>query len=261
MNEICDDLAEEHAALDEIVADLSEEQWRTPTPAAGWDVHDTIGHLHAGDLLALRAVTDPDGFERWKTRLRSGEARRDSSPTSDATTGSDLLARWRNDRRTMVGAFRPLRPKDRIPWVGPSMSALSFATARLMETWAHGHDIATALGRTLPATARLRHVCHIGVTTRGWSYANRGQAVPDDELRVELTPPAGGLWTWGPEDATARVRGSAVEFCLVATQRRRLEDTSLLVDGATALAWLQQAQAFAGPATSTDPARQHLPIP
>jgi uncharacterized protein (TIGR03084 family) len=141
------------------------------------------------------------------------------------------------------------------------MSALSFATARLMETWAHGHDIATALGRELPATARLRHVCHIGVTTRAWSYANRGQPVPEGEVRVELTPPGGGLWTWGAEHATARVRGSALEFCLVTTQRRRLEDTSLLADGATALTWLQQAQAFAGRATHTDPARSRLPVP
>jgi hypothetical protein len=30
----------------------------------------------------------------------------------------------------------------RITWYGPSMSARSFVTARLMEAWAHGQDVA-----------------------------------------------------------------------------------------------------------------------
>ena len=53
------------------------------------------------------------------------------------------------------------------------------------------------------------------------------------------------LW---PDDATELVKGSAEDFCLVVTQRRHLDDTTL---DATPLAreWLLIAQAFAGPAT------------
>ncbi|MFI6295783.1 hypothetical protein ACIBEJ_29590 [Nonomuraea sp. NPDC050790] len=32
--------------------------------------------------------------------------------------------------------------------------------------------------------------------------------------------PDGQTWTWGPEDAGQRVRGSALDFCLRVTQRR-----------------------------------------
>ena len=46
-----------------------------------------------------------------------------------------LAACWRRSTR---------RPAS--PWYGPSMSARSFVTARLMETWAHGMDVADALG-------------------------------------------------------------------------------------------------------------------
>ena len=54
------------------------------------------------------------------------------------------------------------------------MSARSFVTARLMETWAHGQDVVDALGADRPPTDRLRHVAHIGVGARPFSYAANG---------------------------------------------------------------------------------------
>jgi uncharacterized protein (TIGR03084 family) len=155
----------------------------------------------------------------------------------------------------MLAVFAPLGAKDRIPWFGPSMSALSFATARLMETWSHGQDIATALGVTIAPTDRLRHVAHIGVTTRGWSYANRGRTAPEVPVRVELDAPSGAVWTWGPDDAVDRVSGSALDFCLVVTQRLPVESTALRAEGPAATEWMSIAQAFAGPPTLTDDRR------
>ena len=61
-----------------------------------------------------------------------------------------------------------------MPWFGPPMSAASMATARLMETWAHGQDIADALGATRPSTARLRHVARIGVRARDFAFPVTG---------------------------------------------------------------------------------------
>jgi uncharacterized protein (TIGR03084 family) len=99
------------------------------------------------------------------------------------------------ERAPASAALRPLDPKDRIPWFGPPMSARSFATARLMETWSHGWDVAEALGRPDPPTDRLRHVAHLGVVTRGWSYAVRGRPAPEGPVRVELEAPSGAEWT------------------------------------------------------------------
>ncbi|MPY93220.1 MAG: TIGR03084 family protein [Acidimicrobiia bacterium] len=260
VEQICEDLAAEHAALDAVVADLDETGWATPTPAAGWDVKDTILHIHAADGMALLAVKDPAAFEDAKVALLGGASLDGWFVDAATTSGAEVLARWRADREGMLAAFRPLGPKDRVPWFGPSMSALSFATARLMETWAHGHDVATALGRELPVTDRLRHVCHIGVTTRGWSYVNRGETVPEGDVRLELVAPSGQTWTWGPDGAGSTVSGTALEFALVATQRRHLSDTALLVEGELARDWLDRAQAFAGAATNTDPAREGLTV-
>lgn len=248
MEQICNDLAAEHAALDAIVADLTEEQWETATPAEGWNVKDTIVHLIQADMAARLAVEDPDEFAAVKEKVAAGQGL-DVFGTVDGKSGADVLAWWRNERERMLAAFRSRGPKDRIPWFGPDMSTLSFATARLMETWSHGQDVADTVGAPWPSTDRLRHVAHIGVTTRGWSYINRGMEFPGGDVRVELTAPSGEVWTWGPEDAADRLTGTAEDFCLVATQRRHPSDTELVTNGDLAAEWLDIAQAFAGPPT------------
>ena len=42
-------------------------------------------------------------------------------------------------------------------------------------------------------------------------------------------------------------RGRHLDFCLVVTQRRHLDDTDLIVAGPLAEEWIGMAQAFAGP--------------
>lgn len=255
MDGICADLEAEHEALDLIVADLDEAGWGWATPAAGWDIKDTIVHLVQADVAARTAVEEPARFAELRDGAVAQGGLGAAFGTRGGRTGSEILAWWRDERGRMVAAFRSRGPKDRIPWFGPDMSALSFATARLMETWSHGRDVADTVAASWTPTDRLRHVAHIGVSTRGWSYVNRGMTPPEAPIRVELEAPSGQRWTWGPEDATDRLTGSAEEFCLVATQRRRPEETSLVADGPLAQEWLELAQAFAGPPTVTPPAR------
>jgi len=159
---------------------------------------------------------------------------------------AELLKWWRQARRAVLDALKPLGRKTRLKWYGPPMSALSFATARIMETWAHGQDVADVLGIERVPTDRLRHIAHLGVVTFGWSNTVRQMKVPDVPVRVKITGPSGALWTWGPETANDIVRGPAVDFSLVVVQRRNLADTRLVVEGATARQWMSIAQAYAG---------------
>jgi uncharacterized protein (TIGR03084 family) len=246
MDAICDDLEAEHADLDAVVTAASPADLERPTPAAGWAVRDQISHLWFFDQRAVMAVSDAEAFEADKVAL--------FAPGDDpaiaagrALDGAELLARWRDERKAMVGVLRALDPKARIPWYGPAMGARSFATARLMETWAHGQDVADALGVTRVPTDRLRHVAHIGVGARPFSYATNQRDLPEGAIRVELASPGGDTWTWGPEDATDVVAGPALDFCLVVTQRRHVDDTALVVTGPLAKDWIAIAQAFAGP--------------
>ena len=157
-------------------------------------------------------------------------------------------------RADLIGTFAGLDPRARLPWFGPAMSAASSLTARIMETWAHTQDIADALGVTREPTPRLRHVAHIGVGARAFSYAVQGETPSSAPVRVELTGPDGALWTWGPEDAEDRVVGPALDFCLLVTQRRHRDDLALSIDGPAATEWMTIAQAFAGaPGTGRSP--------
>jgi uncharacterized protein (TIGR03084 family) len=246
VSETAADLAAEHEALDAVVGGLTDEQWATPTPSPGWTVADQIGHLTYFDGAAAMAITDEAAFHASIGPLLEDM---DGATLHRHLVPSELLTEWRHNRQRLLDVAAQLEPGRRVPWYGPSMSARSFLTARLMETWAHGQDVVDAVGATRPATDRLRHICQIGVITRGWTYANRKEEQPSAEVRVELASPSGEIWTWGAADAPESVSGSALDFCLVVTQRRHVDDTALQTSGAAARDWMEKAQAFAGPAT------------
>jgi uncharacterized protein (TIGR03084 family) len=243
------DLDAESASLDALVADLPPADWATPTPAEGWTVAHQIAHLAWTDDQALLAVTSPDEFGGT---LRKAAAQSDDVVDLGAREGAgaepaELLRRWRQGRADLVRELALLPEGERIPWYGPPMSAPSLVTARLMETWAHGQDVADALGVTRAPTARIRHVAHLGVRTRDYSFAVHGSAPPREEFRIELTGPSGELWTWGPEGSPERLTGPAIGFALLVTQRIHRDDAGLSAHGDGVDRWLDIAQAFAGP--------------
>ncbi len=249
LDQLREDLFAEQHSLDLLVVGIDEAQWHLATPSPGWDVADQIGHLTFFDGIATVAIRDPEAFRASIGDLITGAS---AVGYDEFTLGRfraleprALLTVWRANRTALLDAALFLRHDARIEWYGPSMSARSFLTARLMETWAHGTDVADALGTRLPATDRLRHVAQLGFITRTWSYTVRGEDVPEGSVRVEVTGPMGGLWTWGPDDADDVVRGPAEDFCHVVTQRRHVDDTSL-VTGELGRHWLLRAQAFAG---------------
>ena len=255
VQQIAHDLREEHEALDAGGAPLAAEQWEAPTPSPRWAVRDQIAHLTYFDRTAQVAIVDPERFaalfeELWGAASGGNEAVDELTlGWARALSPVELLAQWRTGRTALNDAARGLAEDARVPWYGPSMSARSFLTARLMETWAHGQDVVDAVDGERPATDRLEHVARLGVITRGWTYANRGEEVPATAVRVELVAPSGRRCEWGPDDAAERISGDLEDFCLVVTQRRHLGDTALVVEGEAARDWMSKAQAFAGPPT------------
>ncbi|MFF4039717.1 TIGR03084 family metal-binding protein [Streptomyces sp. NPDC001816] len=246
---VFDDLREESEELDHVVAELAEERWALATPAPRWSIAHQIAHLHWTDRAALLAVTDEDGFgEVVQKALKSPDSFVDEAAEEGARLApAELLSRWREGRAALDRALRAAPQGARFPWFGPPMSAASMATGRLMETWAHGQDVADALGVVRAPTDRLRHVVRIGVRARDFAFGVRGLPVPAEEFRVEVRAPSGALWTYGPEDAPQRVTGPALDFCLLVTQRAHRADLALHAEGPDADRWLDIAQAFAGP--------------
>lgn len=247
MEALARDVEAESAGLVGIVEPLAPGDWDTPTPAHPWTIADQVGHLAYFDDQAILAATDPATFANHVNEAIHivvedvAELHRQKG-----LDGPSTLGWFRQARAHLTSAMAGFDPDQRIPWYGPPMRARSFVAARLMETWAHGTDVADALGTSLPVTDRLFHVADLGVRTYSWSFSNRGLEVPGERVRVTLRGPSGGERTWNDEWEQS-VTGPVEDFCLVVAQRRHVDDTDLMTDGPLARRWMEVAQAFAGP--------------
>jgi uncharacterized protein (TIGR03084 family) len=252
---LLDDLAAEGDQLRTTVERLGPDGWTTPTPAPGWTVATQVAHLLWTDevaVLAAHSQESPEAKQAWDdvvlAAINDPMGYVDEGAFEIAELPRDaVLARWAAGRDELRRALIGLPAGQRMPWFGPPMSAASMATARFMETWAHALDVYDAASERPTPTDRIKHVAHLGVRTRNYSYSVHQEEPPAEEFRVELTAPSGEVWAWGPEDAAQRVTGSAYDFCLLVTQRVHRDDADLVAVGDDAEHWLIIAQAFAGP--------------
>ena len=242
------DLVAESASADTLVARLPEEQWATPTPAPGWTIAHQVAHLAWTDRQAALAATDEEAFA---DTLKQAQA----NPTGFLDLAAEvwsrqepaqLLNEWRRGRTGLAQALANVPSGQKLPWFGPPMAPASMATARIMETWAHGQDIADALKVHREPTARLRHVAHIGVRAMGFAFQVNGLPMPAEPVRFELTGPDGEVWTWNDDAAENRITAPALDFCFLVTQRRHLDDLDITAVGPVAEQFVRVAQAFAG---------------
>ena len=241
---LCQDYLDERDALRVLLSSLDEQAWQRATPAPGWTVLDQVAHLAWFDQAATTAINDPDEFRKQRTSVAAdidGFVRA-LVEQHRSLSGAQVLAWWDQTGPQLVAAARAAGGSHRIPWYGPDMTVASAITARIMETWAHGQDVADTLGAHRPITHRLEHIAFLGWRTIPYAFRSHELPVPDHAVRVEL-----GGCSFGPEDATNLVRGSLLDFCLVVTQRRHPADSDLTAVGPVASAWLPIAQAFAGP--------------
>jgi uncharacterized protein (TIGR03084 family) len=246
---LADDLRVETATLDALLAGAGDDVWGLATPAEGWTVQDQITHLAFFDDATTTAATDPDRFRAGRDEVLA-DVDGFTEQIADryrAWSGPAAHAWLHTARAAMLQALELLDPSARLPWYGPDLSAAGAITARIMETWAHGQDISDAVGVTRRPTRALWQVAHLGTRALPNSFLAHDRPVPESAVRVELVGPGGETRAWGPDDASDLVRGAALDFCLVVTQRRHLDDVALDIRGSTATEWMGIAQAFAGP--------------
>jgi uncharacterized protein (TIGR03084 family) len=123
------------------------------------------------------------------------------------------------------------------------MSARTFATFRLMETWMHGLDIYSTLGLEVEDTPRIRHIAWLGWKTLPYAFKQAGEDY--EPVRVEVIGPGYSRWVYGPEDTDQIIKGSASDWTRIVVQRIKPRNTRLKVTGeyaekalAVARAWL-----------------------
>jgi uncharacterized protein (TIGR03084 family) len=263
MRALIEELAAEQAHLDSILSDLNDTDWDQVTAAAPWTIRDTVAHLAFFDERQTQAIEDPAGFAEEVNERLSGDYDRYMGHAIDRGRSMEpagVLAWWREARKRELEALATTKADQRLAWYGPPMKAESAITARLMETWAHGHDIVETLGIQRSPTTRLFRIAELGVKTYSWSFLNRGLLVPTEKVRVALRGPAGSTRVWN-DGAANSITGPVEEFCLVVAQRINYRDTNLVVEGELAQKWMETAQIFAGPpGAGRSASRDEFPI-
>jgi uncharacterized protein (TIGR03084 family) len=248
VSDVYADLVVEGETLDRLVARLSVREWTLPTHAPRWTIAHQIAHITSTARLARASATDPATF----AAMSAG-----GTEDFDALVGKILqpylsglptamLARWRVERAEATKALAAVPPGQLVPWVGRMLPATALASAGVMEVFAHGQDIADALGVRIERTDRIRHLVNFAVGNWQFGYLMRGLAPPGRQFRFMLTAPSGAIWELGPHDATECVTGPAVDFCLLTTRRRHRADLAMTASGPEACRWLDVAQAYRG---------------
>jgi len=244
-----EDLRVEGRELDVLLSRLTDTDWSRATAFKGWTIWDVVAHLHLTDRMGTSSLAGEASFRALLKDMASagmpmaGYARRWIGDVSGAT----LRDRWRALLEELCVGLEKADPDARLAWAGPGMKPRMFATARQMETWAHGSEIYDLLGVERRETDRIRNIATIGVRTFGWTFANRKLEAPSPAPFVRLSAPSGAVWEWNEAQTDNRVEGRAVEFCQVVTQTRNVADTQLRVVGEPAQRWMAMAQCFAGP--------------
>lgn len=252
-----EDLAAEGDFLDGVITE-HQPDLELPSAAPGWSIGHQIGHLIWTDRVSTLACRDRIGFGRQAEAFGAAPQRTIEAGALQAASGPmpEVLAAWRSARGGLIAALGSAPTGAKIPWFGPSTTPAGMASVRIMETWAHGLDITDVLGLSPSATARLWHIAALGVHTRDFAFSLHGLRSPSSAFRVDLVAPSGEMWSWGPAGAADRISGSALDFCLLVTQRRHRVDLELTATPGAAAAWLPIAQVFVGPAGTGRSARR-----
>lgn len=251
------DLRAESEELIGLISALDIDAMNFTTPAKGWNVADCINHLTYFDGALMLAIQDREEFEVAKNKLMAdgvdGATQQMRSLPHEVVVGSFVEA-----RNSLLSLLTITSAKQRIPWYGPEMSAMSAASARLMETLAHGIDVYDALGRAKVFTDRISHICFLGFATYAFSFTVHGLAAPSEEIYLHLELPSGQIYAKGDPASPNVVQGSAIDYVLLITQRRTRDNLNLEAKGKWANDYLNIAQAFAGGPSIVDTDRAGL---
>ncbi|HUO45874.1 MAG TPA: maleylpyruvate isomerase family mycothiol-dependent enzyme [Acidimicrobiia bacterium] len=243
MREILSDLVAEQQFLDQFLQRIGQKDWERPTPAKGWSVRDTISHLADSAELAADALNGGNRIDQYRTAPDLDTLRQEAVKKGRKMRYQDVIEWWRGGRAKVVEPLSRMDAEQRIEWIAGSMKARTFATMRLMETWAHGLDIYAAMKAEIEDTPRIRHICFLGWKT--FPYAFKAADLDYSPIRVEVIGPAYAKWVFGPTETDQMIKGPAGEFARLAVRRIKRKDAkNLKASGEVAETALEVVRAY-----------------
>jgi uncharacterized protein (TIGR03083 family) len=144
-------IAQTWESLGDLLASLTEEQWKTPTDCPGWTVQDNVSHLVDYESRALgRPGPEHEVGEVAHVKNPLGASNEIGVDYRRSWPGAKVLEEFRevtSARRQQLAALtdEDLARETQTPiGVRPLSDML---TLRLMDTWSHEQDIRRAVGR------------------------------------------------------------------------------------------------------------------
>lgn len=241
MRDILSDLVAEQQFLDQSLQRIPIKIWDMVTPSKPRTVRDTIAHLADFEELGADSIAGGDRIKTWQTSSDFDVLRAEATKKGRAMRPQDVIEWWRGGRAKVVEPLSHMSAETRINWIAGDMSARTFATYRLMETWAHGLDIYATLGLEVEDTPRIRHICWLGWKTLPFAFKEAGEDY--EPVRVEIIGPGYSKWIYGPEDTDQLIKGSASDWARIAVRRVKPANTRLKITGEFAEKAVQVARA------------------
>ena len=242
MHDILSDLVAEQQFLDQSLQRIPIKIWDMVTPSKPWTVRDTIAHLADFEELGADSIAGGDRIKRWQTASDLTALKQEAIDKGRNMRPQDVIEWWRGGRAKVVEPLSHMKAEDRIAWIAGDMSARTFATFRLMETWMHGLDIYATLGIEVEDTPRIRHISWLGWKTLPYAFKQAGEDY--EPVRVEVIGPGYTKWIYGPADTDQLIKGSASDWARVVVRRIDPAKTRLKVSGDFAEKALQVARAY-----------------
>jgi uncharacterized protein (TIGR03084 family) len=241
VRDILSDLVAEQQFLDQSLQRIPIKVWDMVTPSK-WTVRDTIAHLADFEELGADTIAGGSRIQEWQNASDLRPLRTAATKKGRQMRPQDVIEWWRAGRAKVVEPLSHMSGDDRIEWIDGDMSARTFATFRLMETWMHGLDIYATLKLEVEDTARIRHICWLGWKTLPYAFKHVGEHY--EPVRVELIGPAYAKWVYGPEDTDQIIKGPASDWARIAVRRIDPSKTRLQVSGDFAEKAIQVAKAY-----------------
>ncbi len=230
--------------IDDLIGDLSDTDWQTPTPLPGWNVHDVVSHLIGTesmlqgvetpeadiDLSTLEHVHNDIGVmnERWVRKLR----------TLSAAELLDMFRATTAERRQALSDLSNAQWNDvTFTPAGPD-SYGRFMRVRTFDCWMHEHDIRDAVGAPASTGELVGPASDFALdemaASMGFVVGKLGGAPDGSRVSFELTGPLGRTINvavdgrakvvddFGDDDPTSTIRLDGLLFARLAGGRTLL---------------------------------------
>jgi uncharacterized protein (TIGR03083 family) len=192
----------ELARFSELLRSLADDELARPSRCEGWTVADVGAHVVGGLADITSFNLEGAGTPEWTNRQveqRRGRTQHELADELDQLikTATDLLSQFDDE------AWNSPAPADSAPTIGLGVEAMFY------DTFVHGDDVRSAIGRPSVTSPGLRAAVHhlAGLLgERGWGPATLALD------GVEELPIGDGTG--------ARITGDPIQFVLVATGRQ-----------------------------------------